>query len=320
MKVDRPVQKGKGRINAVTLGKTKAEGGTRSRRVTIGGGTSMPFVRAEAGTPNRPAVAMEVQTAKLELQGLALEELGAVADDPVAWARACDREWGADLICLKLAAASPQGMNSTAEECASIAKEVLKAVGAPLMLYGCGDEAKDAAIMSALGDTIRAEGCAIGLAENEKYKSMAASAMAFDAHLVAFSNLDINLAKQLNILLIEFGMPPERIIMDPLQGALGYGVEYSYSVIERIRLAALSGDTKIQMPMVCDASPSHNYREAYEPLPEWGDARTRGLLWEGITATSSLMGGADLVIVRAPSSARHVRHVIDRLMQPGGGA
>ncbi len=319
MKVDRPVQKGKGRINAVTLGKTAEDGGTRKRKVTIGGGTSMPFVRAEGGTPNRPAIAMDVHTAKPELQGLALEELGAVVDDPVAWARACDTEWGADLVCLKFSMANPQGDNCPVDQCVSLAKEVLNTVGAPLMLYGCGDEAKDSELMSALGDVVRSEGCVIGLAENEKYKSMAAAAMAYNAHLVAFSNLDINLAKQLNILLTEFGMPAERIIMDPLQGALGYGVEYSFSVIERIRLAALSGDSKIQMPMVCDASLSHNYREAYEPLAEWGDAKARGLLWEGITATSALMGGADLVIVRAPSSAKYVRRVIDQL-SAGGGA
>jgi acetyl-CoA decarbonylase/synthase complex subunit delta len=318
MKIDRPVQKGKQRINVVALGKTPDEGGTRKRKVAIGGGASMPFIGPEDGTPNRPAIAMDVHTAKPELQGLTLEELGAVVDDPVAWARACETEWDADLVCLKFTSANPQGDDSSAEECASIAKEVLKAVGAPLMLYGCGDEAKDAAVMSALGDIVRKEGCVIGMAENEKYKSMAAAAMAYNAHLVAFSNLDINLAKQLNILLSEFGMPTERIIMDPLQGALGYGVEYSFSVIERIRLAALSGDATIKMPMVCDASIAHNYREAYEPLTEWGDPKTRGLLWEGITATSSIMAGADLVILRAPSSVRHVRRVIDQLSAGGG--
>ena len=277
----------------------------------------MPFVRAEKGTPHRPRVAMEVHSATPDFQGPAAEELAGVWDDPVAWARACENDWGADLVCLKFTAANPDGEDCSAEDSAALAKEVLEAVGVPLMFYGCEDEEKDAAIMSAIGDLIRNEGAVIGMAEAEKYKSMAAAAIAYNAHLVAFSNLDINLAKQLNILLMEYDFPTDRIIMDPLQGALGYGVEYSFSVIERIRLAALSGDRTIQMPMLCDCSIGGNYREAYEPTEGWGEASTRGILWEGVTAMSALTAGADVVMVRAPSTTRYVNRMLDRLM--GGG-
>jgi acetyl-CoA decarbonylase/synthase complex subunit delta len=260
---------------------------------------------------------MEVHTAKPDYQGVAAEELSAVLDDPVAWAKAAEVEWGADLVCLKMSGANPDGEDCSVDDTAALAQEILGAVGVPIMLYGCGDESKDAAIMSALGDSIRNEGVVIGVAENDKYKSMAAAAIAYNAYMVAFSNLDINLAKQLNILLLEYDFPPERIIMDPLQGALGYGVEYSFSVIERIRLAALAGDKTIQMPMVCDASIGGNYRESYEPTEGWGDAGTRGILWEGITAMSSLTAGADLVIVRAPSTTKYLGGMLDRMM--GGG-
>ena len=317
MKVEWPTEKIPGRIGEIQLGKTSEEGGTRTKTYTIGGGTSMPFIRAEKGTPHRPRIAMEVHSAKPDFQGTAAEELAGVSDDPVAWAKACEKDWDADLVCLKFTAANPDGDNCSAEESAALAKEVLGAVGVPLMFYGCEDEEKDAAIMSAIGDMIRNEGAVIGMAENEKYKSMAAAAIAYNAHLVAFSNLDINLAKQLNILLMEYDFPTNRIIMDPLQGALGYGVEYSFSVIERIRLAALSGDKTIQMPMICDCSIGANYREAYEPTESWGEAKTRGILWEGITAMSALTAGADLVMVRAPSTTRYINRMLDRLI--GGG-
>jgi acetyl-CoA decarbonylase/synthase complex subunit delta len=317
MKVEWPKEKIPGQIKTMKLGMTEAEGGTRRVSYTIGGGKSMPFIRAEQGTPHRPRIAMEVHSAKPDIQGAGAEELAAVLDDPVAWAKACENEYGADLVCLKFTGANPDGMDCSVEDSAALAKEVLEGVGLPLMFYGCGDEEKDAAIMSAIGDMIRNEGAVIGLAENEKYKSMAAAAIAYNAHLVAFSNLDINLAKQLNILLQEYDFPLDRVIMDPLQGALGYGVEYSFSVIERIRLAALSGDATIQMPMVCDCSIANNYREAYEPSEEWGTPHTRNILWEAVTSMSAMTGGADLVIVRCPTTTRYLNGMLDRLV--GGG-
>jgi acetyl-CoA decarbonylase/synthase complex subunit delta len=317
MKVEWPTEKIPGSIGSIVLGKTAEEGGTRKVSYTIGGGTSMPFIRAEKGTPQRPRIAMEVHSAKPDFQGTAAAELAGVLDDPVAWARTCENEWGADLVCLKFTGANPDGEDCSVDETAALVKEVLGSVGLPLMFYGCGDEEKDAAIMSAIGEMIKPEGAVIGLAENDKYKSMAAAAIAYQAHLVAFSNLDINLAKQLNILLLEYDFPADRIIMDPLQGALGYGVEYSFSVIERIRLAALSGDKTIQMPMVCDASIGGNYRESYEPTEGWGDAGARGILWEGVTAMSSMTAGADLVIVRCPSTTKYLGGMLDRMM--GGG-
>lgn len=317
MKVEWPTEKIPGSIGSIVLGKTAEDGGTRKVSYTIGGGKSMPFIRAENGTPNRPRIAMEVHSAKPDFKAMAAEELAGVLDDPVAWAKACENDWGADLVCLKFTGANPDGEDCSVDETAALAKEVLGAVGLPLMFYGCGDETKDSQIMSAIGDMIRPEGAVIGVAEADSYKSMAAAAIAFNTHLVSFSNLDINLAKQLNILLLEYDFPAERIIMDPLQGALGYGVEYSFSVIERIRLAALAGDKTIQMPMICDASVGNNYREAYEPSDTWGDANTRSILWEGVTAMSSLTGGADLVIVRCPSSTKYLNRMLDRLM--GGG-
>lgn len=317
MKVEWPTEKIPGAIGKVVLGKTAEDGGTRKVSYTIGGGRSMPFIRAENGTPNRPRIAMEVHSAKPDFQGVGAQELAGVLDDPVAWAKACENDWGADLVCLKFTGANPDGEDCSVDETAALAKEVLGAVGVPLMFYGCGDESKDSQIMSAIGDMIRPEGAVIGVAEADAYKSMAAAAIAYNAHLVAFSNLDINLAKQLNILLLEYDFPRDRIIMDPLQGALGYGVEYSFSVIERIRLAALSGDKTIQMPMICDASIGGNYRESYEPSDIWGDPNTRSILWEGVTAMSSLTGGADLLIIRCPSTTMYLNRMLDRLM--GGG-
>jgi acetyl-CoA decarbonylase/synthase complex subunit delta len=114
----------------------------------------MPFIRAENGTPHRPRIAMEVHSAKPDFQGAAAEELAGVLDDPVAWAKACENDWGADLVCLKFTGANPDGEDCSVDDTAALAKEVVGSVGVPLMFYGCGDEEKDSAIMSAIGDLI----------------------------------------------------------------------------------------------------------------------------------------------------------------------
>ncbi|MDI6887627.1 MAG: CO dehydrogenase/acetyl-CoA synthase subunit delta [Candidatus Thermoplasmatota archaeon] len=312
MAVEIPHEKWSGKIEEVALGATKEEGGTRAKKITVGGETTLPFLTFEGALPNKPVIAIEVHDTVPTYPDSLREIFEPVWDKPEQWAKVAVEKWHADLICLKLKGIAPDGLNKTPQEAFSTVEKVLKSVDVPLFIYGCGDEEKDAKVFNECGELIKKERCTIGLAENEKYKSLAAAAMGFNCNIVAFSNIDINLAKQLNILLTDFGVKKNRILMDPLQAGLGYGLEYSYSIIERLRLGALLGDAMLQMAIVCDSTVAWDAREAVdESYP--GELATRGILWEATTAISALTAGADVIIMRHPRAVELVRNTIEKL-------
>ncbi len=305
-----------GRIKEVAVGATPEQGGTRGSRVVVGGSNGLPFHTWESEMPHGPAIAMDVVDTERMVPEVLNGTLGTLAKEPVEWARKC-QEWGADLLVLKLASANPEEEDRPVEECVSLAQEVLKAVGLPLLVYGCGSEEKDAKLMEAVSNAGRGERLFLGLAEEKAYKSLTAAAMANGHGVVAFSNLDINLAKQINILLMDFGMKPENILMDPLMAPLGMGLEYSYSVIERLRTGALVGDPVLQVPIICDCSCAWTVPEVLEEAPQKGPQVPRGVHWESITAEAAVVAGADVVIVRHPETVARVRAVASGL---AGGA
>lgn len=299
-----------GRIKEVVIGATDEHGGSRSRRLTVGGSNGLPFHSFESEMPHKPLIAMDIVDTLRMVSDTQLKSMGDVVKDPVEWAKRCEKEWGADICVLKLQSANPEEENRSVEECESLFKEVLKAVSLPLFVYGCGFEEKDAKLMEAISNAGKGERLFIGLAEEKAYKSLTAAAMANGHGLVAFSNLDINLAKQINILLMDFGMKPENILMDPLMAPLGMGLEYSYSVIERLRIGALMGDPVLQIPMICDCSCAWTVPEVLEEDDGKGTQVERGVNWEVITAEAALMAGAALVITRHPESVKHIRATI----------
>jgi len=250
--------------------------------------------------------------------------IGDAINSPVTWAKKCVDEYGVDLICLKLISTNPEEQDRSPEEAAKTVREVLDAVSVPLIIYGSGNEDKDAKVMEVVSNEAKGERCLLGLAEEASFKSIAVAAMSNNHGIVAFSNLDINLAKQMNILLSDFGVNLGDVIMDPLIAGVGYGLEYSYSVMERIRLAALMGDNMLQIPMICDVSVAWKAREASMDNPEWGDPNKRGPTWEAMTATGALMAGADLLVFRHPDTVKIIRGTIAELEKAkdftGGGA
>lgn len=320
MGVQIPKEKWTGKIRQVKFGATSEEGGTRGNSITLGGVSTLPFLYFEGEFPRQPVIAMEVRdVVREDYPALAREPFEGVLDSPTNWAKACVEQHGAEAICLKLEGTNPEEEDKSPEEAVEIVKEVLKAVSVPLLIYGCGNDEKDAKVMQLVSDATKGERCLLGLAEEERYKSISVASMANDHALVAFSNLDINLAKQLNILLTDFGVKPENIVMDPLQAGLGYGLEYSYSVIERIRLAALMGDGMLQMPILCDTALAWKPREAHSDNPDWGDAKQRGPFWEATTGISAITAGADMLIMRHPAAVKMVRNAIQELASNGGG-
>jgi len=312
MPIDIPKDKWTGKVREITIGATAAEGGTRAKTIVVGGQTTLPYMQFENPTPHAPVIAIEIKSRKPADWSPLLEEVwGDAMDDPAAWAKAAEAA-GADGIILWLA------LEDTPDDAVKATKAVLGATGLPLMVFGPGQAEKDNELLVAVADATKGERLVLGICEDKNYRTIVASALA-NGHLVsARTPMDVNLAKQLNILITDMGLPADRIIMDPTTGALGYGIEYGYSVMERLRLAALQGDSMTQFPMMVTVG-----FEAWKTkeskvgtgVPEaWGDWLQRGINWETLTATTLLESGADVVVLRHPESINRVRAAITELM------
>jgi len=293
--------------------------GTGAKAVTIGGAGALPFLAFEGTFPNKPAVALEVtDIAPDDWPETVKKAVAGSASNPVQWAKFCQQQ-GADVVALRLIGTHPDQKNKSADEGAKIAAEVAAAIDIPLIILGSGHVEKDTQVLQAAAAATRGKNCTIGKAVEENYKTIAAAAMANDHKLIAMSQLDVNLAKQLNILLTQMGFDKERIIMDPMSSALGYGLEYTYSVMERIRQAALlQNDPMMQTPVVCDIGANvWKVKETMAPdteVPEWGSLEDRALAWEAVTASAMITAGADMLIMRHPGAAAKAKEFIAELM------
>jgi acetyl-CoA decarbonylase/synthase complex subunit delta len=312
MPIEIPKDKWPGSIQAVTIGATDAEGGTRAKSVTVGGQTTLPYLQFEAPTPNKPVVAIEIKSRKPEDWSPLLAEVwGEAMDDPAAWAKKAE-EAGADLLVLALT------LEDTPDDAVAAVKAVLEASGLPLVVWGPGQVEKDNELLVPVAEATKGEKLVLGICEDKNYRTIAATAMANEHLVQSRAPMDVNLSKQLNILITDMGLPADRIIMDPTTGALGYGIEYGFSVMERLRLAALQGDAMTQLPML--VTPGFEAWKAKESkvgegVPEtWGDWAERGVHWETITAVALVESGADIIVLRHPESVKRVKEAIDELM------
>lgn len=307
-----------GSVREITLGATPAEGGTRAKTVTVGGEKAMPYLHFEASMPHPPVVAIEIRDRKPDdWSPLLLKTWGEVMDDPAAWAKAAEQA-EADLIQLTLSLTDKDGAPNTPEKAVKTVKAVLEATGLPLIVFGPGQAEMDNQLLVAVAEATKGERLVLGICEDKNYRTIVATAMA-NGHLVnARTPMDVNLAKQLNILISDMGLPMDRILMDPTTGALGYGIEYGYSVMERLRMAALQGDAMTQLPMlVTPGFEAWKTKESKvgEGVPEaWGDWLKRAINWETLTAVALLESGADIVVLRHPESVKRVKAAIAELM------
>jgi len=309
--MEQVIEKWSGKVNEVVIGNAK--------KIKIGGEATLPFLHYEAMMPNKPVVAMEVWDMEPPAWPAALKKaVGDVIGDPVKWAKKCVDEFGAEAICLRLASAHPENKNSSPEQCAETVKKVLKAVSAPLIILGCGNAEKDNSVMPKVAEAAKGENCLIGTATNENYKTIAAACISCGHNIIAESPIDVNLCKQLNILISDMGFAPERIVVHQSTGALGYGFEYTYSIMERARLAALQGDKMLAQPMM-NLCGQEVYRiketKADEKeKPEWGALEQRAPLWEAVTAAGYLQSGSDLLVMCHPKSVAIIKKTIEELM------
>ncbi|MBI4319554.1 MAG: acetyl-CoA decarbonylase/synthase complex subunit delta [Chloroflexi bacterium] len=316
--VEKPVEKWTGKVREVTLGATKAQGGTRSSTITVGGETTLPFLHFEGSIPNRPVIALQVQDVEpVDWSPVLRQEWGAATKDVTAWAQKAV-ELGADLIALNLRSTHPDSGNRSADDAAATVKSVLEAVGVPLIVYGPGVPDKDNEVLVRVAEVTAGERLAFGLCEQNNYRTIVAGSLANGHVAIARAPIDVNIQKQLNILISDMGLPLDRVLMDPTTGALGYGLEYSYSVLERLRLSALQGDGMTQLPIICTVGEEAwkaKESKVGEGVPAaWGDLSKRGVTWEIVTATTLLHGGADILVLRHPSTVRAIRKAVDQLM------
>ena len=318
MPVEIPKDAWPGAVRQVTLGATAAEGGTRTRTITVGGQKSMPYLSFENPMPHPPVVAAEIKDLRPEdWSKVLLEAWGDAADDPASWAKAAEAA-GAEMIVLALSPTGKDGQPISPEGAVASVKSVLAATGLPLAVFGPGQAELDNSVLVAVAEAAKGEKLLLGVCEDKNYRTIVATAMA-NGHLVtARTPMDVNLAKQLNILISDMGFPLDRVLMDPTTGALGYGIEYGFSAMERLRLAALQGDAMTQLPMIVTPGfETWKTKEAKvgEGVPEsWGDWGRRGVHWEVLTATTLLESCADILVLRHPASIHQIKQAIAELI------
>ena len=307
-----------GNIREIALGKG-------DKAVTVGGEACYPFYQFEGAMPNKPKIAMEIWDMKPdEWPEAALAPFKDVISDPAAWAKKCVDEFGAEMIVLQLKSTDPNGDDAPAENAAATVKKVLAAIDVPLIIWGTANVEKDEEVLKKIAEECQGENLILGPVEDKNHKGIGAAAMGFGHSVIASSPIDVNLAKQCNILLENLGMPIDRMIIDPTTGGLGYGLEYSYSVMERLRMAALAqGDEKLQLPIINNLGNEvwkcKEAKQTVEEAPLLGDPEKRGILMEAVGAVAYLMSGSNVLIMRHPESIRLVRSYID-LISDGGTA
>lgn len=307
-----PKESYSGKVYPVTIGEGESA-------ITFGGEDVLPFHSFEGNTPNNPVVAYEIQDVPPSDWPESVQEpFKDVSGDPVQWAKFCQDTLKARAIALRLIGTHPDRENRSAEDAVKTVKDVLAEVNVPLVILGSNHAEKDSQVLVAVAEAAKEKPCIIGKAQEANYKTIAAAAMANNHKLIAMSELDINLSKQLNILIGQMGFAKENIITDPMASALGYGLEYTYSVMERIRLAALSqNDETMQPPMLGDIGMYvWKTKETQAPesdLPEWGTLPERGIAWEAVTATALLVSGAELLIMRHPKAVEAVEKLIGEM-------
>ncbi|MFP4194254.1 MAG: acetyl-CoA decarbonylase/synthase complex subunit delta [Desulfobacterales bacterium] len=305
-----------GRIRPITLGKG-------DKAVTVGGESCLPLYTFEGEMPNKPRIAMEIWDMEPpDWSEAAKKPFEDVLSDPAAWAKKCVEEYGAEMIVLQLKSADPNGNDASPDEVAETVKKVLGAIDVPLILWGTTNNQKDEEVLKKVAEACDGENLVLAPVEDENHKGVGAAAMAYSHTVGASSPIDVNLAKQLNILLENLGVPADHIIIDPTTGGLGYGMEYSYSVMERIKMAALlQGDDKLQYPLINNLGNEvwrcKEANQTADEAPELGDPERRGILMEAVGAVCYLMAGSDILIMRHPESIKLVKSFIDLIMEGG---
>lgn len=299
-----PPPKSSGRIAEVVIGATKDEGGTRARRIRLGGDRWFPFFSNQKPSPKRPIVGMQVLDVPHNVPYAVREALGDAVNDPVEWSRVCVERFGAEAIALCLIGTSSHVKGIPPNDAARIVEDVLQAVDVPLIIGGSGDVKRDPEVLERASAAAQGERCLLAsVTLDTDYERIARAAMTFDHVLLASSVCDPIQQRTLNDSLLEIGVPINRIVMDPLTSPLGYGLEYTFNFMELLRAYALQGEVKsLQVPLAALTANAWSALEAQSADEELGPLHARGPLWEAMTAVPLFLAGAELFVMLHPKA------------------
>ena len=307
MVIELAKEKYNGAINVIEIGRTGAF------VVKVGGETALPFLFKEGAMPNAPVTALEILDCEpTDWPDSLREPFGEAIKEPVKWAKAAVEKFGSKLLCVRLQSVHPDYGNRSSAESVSVLKAIVKEVKVPLIVIGCGDDEKDNDLLPKASQALKGENCLFGIAGQENYKTLTATCLADGHSIISESPIDVNIAKQVNILISDMGFDPKRIVMHTTMTALGYGMEYVYSIMERSRLAAFMGDKMLSMPFVLFVG-----QETWKVKESREFGRRQGVNWEIATSVSMLQAGADILVVRHPDSAKAVTSYIKEMMKEG---
>ncbi|WP_455364923.1 CO dehydrogenase/acetyl-CoA synthase subunit delta [[Eubacterium] cellulosolvens] len=299
------------KIVEVTVGATKSEGGSRDRSITIGGEMSPPFYLFERPPLHPPAVAIDVFDTKLHFARAVRMHVEDVVEDPGAWASRAVKKWGADTINLHLVGIDPLIKNTSPKEASNTVEQVLQAVKVPLAIGGCGDPEKDTAVFTRIAEDFKGERLLFNSVTLDMDIEKNAKTIAKNGHtLIAFTPMDMDKARELNRKIYPY-IEKDRIVIDTTTAALGYGLDYAFTIMERTRLAGLMGDTELQHPLSSGTTNAWAAREAWMEMdPKWGQREFRGPLWETVTAIILLLAGVDYFMMMHPAAVKTLKDLI----------
>jgi acetyl-CoA decarbonylase/synthase complex subunit delta len=301
-------------IREITIGATKGEGGTRSKSVTIGGHTSPAWDLFQAPPKHLPIVAADVFDMPISLAKAVKMHYKEVMDDPAAWAKLAVDKFGADVITIHLISTDRQIRDTSPSDAAKTVEEVLQAVKVPILIGSAGDPEKDGPVLAKAAEVCEGERTLLCSATVDVYEPIAVAAKKHDQIVLSWTSLDINQQKELNRRLIDW-VRPDQIIIDPTTAALGYGLEYAFTMMQRMRLGGLLGDSELQYPISSGTTNAWAAREAWLNVPELGPRELRGPIWESVTALALLLAGNDLFMMMHPAAIKTVHDLINWLAE-----
>jgi len=313
-----PVEMYPGKIAEVKLGATRAEGGSRGRTITVGGETSPAFYTFERPIVHSPVVTLDVFDMEVPLSKAVKMHVKEVMGDPAAWAKLAVEKFGADMVTVHLISIDPLLKDATPKAAADTVENILQAVDVPLVIGGCGDPIKDTAVFAEITERFKGERFLISSLTRDMDVEKCAKFVKKNGHAaLSFTPMDLNLARELNRRLYDY-LDKEDIVMDLTTAALGYGLDYAFTNMERARMAGLMGDTELAHPMSSGTTNAWAAREAWLKMaPEWEPRELRGPLWEVTTAVTLLLAGVDLFMMMHPAAVKTLKEVTKNLVNGG---
>ncbi|MFX1579335.1 MAG: CO dehydrogenase/acetyl-CoA synthase subunit delta, partial [Promethearchaeota archaeon] len=301
-------------IQEITLGATKGQGGTRGNTVTIGGHTAPAWDLFQAPPKHPPIIAADVFDMPISLAKMVKMHYKEVLDDPAEWAKLVVNKFGADVVTLHLISTDRQLGDTSPKDAAKTVEEVLQAVKVPILIGSAGDPEKDGPVLAKAAEVCEGERTLLCSATVDVYEEIAEAAKKYDQVVLSWTSIDINQQKELNRRLFEW-VTPEQIVIDPTTAALGYGLEYAFTIMQRMRIGGLLGDEELRFPISSGTTNAWAAREAWMKNPELGPRELRGPIWESVTALALLLAGNDLFMMMHPAAIKTVHDLVDWLKQ-----